>query len=153
MDQRPWKANSSWASQEIPSILCNPQVHFRVHSSLPLIPILSHIMPVHDLPSYLRSILKLFSHLYLGLPSGSYLQVSPPEPCAAPWATARSNGGFHSQSVLWEETVWGLNPEKLWSKPVNGGHCGRWQCPVFKHTLALDTRLRKIRVNLRRVAF
>jgi hypothetical protein len=39
----PCKANSSSASQEIPRILRNPQVHHCVHKSLPLSPILSQI--------------------------------------------------------------------------------------------------------------
>lgn len=56
-----------------------PELHCRVHSSLPAVPVLSHIKPVHDLPSFFRSILKLSAHLYLVLPSGSYLQVSPQE--------------------------------------------------------------------------
>jgi hypothetical protein len=58
------------AIQELPSILWNPKVHYHVHKSPPLVPILSHINPIHTIPSYLRSILVLFTHLLLGLPSG-----------------------------------------------------------------------------------
>jgi hypothetical protein len=43
-----WEAASCAATQELPSILRNPEVHYRVHKS----PILSQMNPIHTIPSY-----------------------------------------------------------------------------------------------------
>ena len=74
MEQSPtWKANRFSANQEIPRILWNPNVHYRIRKLPPPVPILSQIDPVHK-PSSIsrRSILILSSHLRLGLPSGLF---------------------------------------------------------------------------------
>jgi hypothetical protein len=44
-----WETNSRSASQEIPRLLWNPKVHYCVHSSPQLVPVLSQFSSIHTL--------------------------------------------------------------------------------------------------------
>jgi hypothetical protein len=52
----PCEASSRSAGQEIPRLLCNPKVHYRVHKNPPRIPLLSQINPLRTLTSYFSTI-------------------------------------------------------------------------------------------------
>jgi len=86
MEQSPSEeANRFSASQEIPSILRNPKVHHRIHKSRHLsLSWASSIQSMLPHPTSWRSILILFSHIRLDLPSGLFPSGFPTKTLCTP---------------------------------------------------------------------
>jgi hypothetical protein len=89
------EVGSQAATQELPSILWNPKVHYRVHKSPPLVSIPSQNNPVHTTPSYLRSTLVLSTYLRLGFPSDPFPSDFPTNVIYEGFTTTRATCPAH----------------------------------------------------------
>ena len=107
-----WAANWFAASQEITRILRNPKVHYRTHKRPPPVSVLGQPNPVH-IPTSLRFILMLSTHLRLGLPSGLLPSGFPTKtlytPSPRPYAP-------HAQAISFFSI---LSPEQYWVRSTN----------------------------------
>ena len=97
-----WGANRSSVSQEIPRILWNPKVHYRIHKIQSPVPILSQIDPAH-VPHHTsqRSILILSSHLFLGFPTGLLPSGCPTKILSAPLLHTSEFSWFDHPNDIW----------------------------------------------------
>lgn len=73
-----WDAASSVATKAISCILWNPNCHYRVHNSPPLVSVMSQINPIHVRNNISwRTILILSTYLHLSPPSNILSSGSP----------------------------------------------------------------------------
>jgi len=107
-----WEANWISASQEIPRILWNPNVHYHIYQYPPPARILRQINPVrtpHPTPWRSTSILPF--HLRLGLPCDLFLSDFPTKtpltPLLAPHTCYRPRP-FHSSRLDHTNIWWGV---------------------------------------------
>jgi hypothetical protein len=76
-----WSSLTSSVTQELPNILWNPKVHFRVQNRPSLLPILSQMNPVHAHPYYFKAHLTPSYRLILSFLVVSFFRGFQPELC------------------------------------------------------------------------
>jgi hypothetical protein len=119
MQQSPsWEANRFSASQEIPRILRNLKVHYRIHKSPPPVPILSQLNPVHAPTSNFLTI--HFNIILPSTPGSPTWSLSPRFPhqnpiCTSPLPHTRHMPRPSDSSRFYHpnNTVWGVQIIKL----------------------------------------
>jgi len=109
-----WEANLFSASHEIPRILWNPKVHYRIHKCLPPAPNPSQLDPVHTPHFTSWRFFYYCPPIYASVsPVGSFPQFNSPNPCTclSPPHTrymprpSHSSRFYHPQNILWAYTT------------------------------------------------
>ena len=141
-----WEDKRFSASQEMPRIVWNPKVHYRIHKYPETVPILSQLHPVHSPPpTSWRPILILSFHLCLGLPSGLFPSGFPTKtlytPLLSPYELRAPSISFFS--ILSPDTIlgaqyrwWWWSWEPLRRSCLRCGWCRARHHPHRTHDLA-----------------
>jgi hypothetical protein len=130
-----WEAVSCTVTQEFPNIFWNPKVHYRVHKSSSLAPILSQINPVHPPnPISIRSILILFAHPHPGLPSDLFPSGFPTSIIYASPSLNSCNMHFPTHLPWLDYSNYTSGQYKLWTSPL----CSF--LPIFRHLILLRSK-------------
>jgi len=107
MEQSPSEADIHSACQETPRLLWNPKVHYRVHNSPPLLPILVQMNPVNTFPPYFPEIR---CNIFPSAPSSSYrvlfLQVFRPKSTIEQKKTHLRRRDFKCDHSKWTVTTY-----------------------------------------------
>jgi hypothetical protein len=156
-----WEADSSSPSQEIPRILWNPKVYCRVCKWLSLDPVLSHLKPLHFLPSYSFNIHFIDTSLCTPVFSKRSLSLGLPNKraCACSCSPGRATWPAHPILLLWSPEwhllkIWNLAAsdymnfhvsflQLVWGfmciREITKSHCYLYNgCPHERTRLPLD---------------
>jgi hypothetical protein len=126
-----WETDSHPVSEEIPFLLWNPKVHYWVHKSPPLVPVLSQINPVHTFPLYS---LKIHSNIIFSSSSRSS-KWSPPFRFSNQNTVRNSYISHASYMTRPSHPPWFDHPNNIWWSVQVTKLLIMQSSPLFRHFL------------------
>jgi hypothetical protein len=125
-----WGAANCAATQKFPTILRNPNIQYRIHKSPPLVPIVSHIHPIHSIPFYLSKI--------------HFTIVRPPTSRWSQWSALPPKSYMHSSSPPFVQHAQLISSFLIWSFWLYLETCTSYEAPcyaVFSSLLSLHPHI------------
>ena len=133
MERSPsWESNRSLANHEIPGILWNPKVHYRIHNSSLPVPILSHTNPVHAPPSYVWKI--HFNIILISTPMFFRWLLISGFPNQTPVSTSPVSHTCHIPRP--SHSSWFGHPNNIWPKESIMFALTNWKCRLYRRESA-----------------